>query len=151
MIIVEKHPRRVRDDLGDRKATDSPVWIYEKGTPLPLRLICSEEHLKEIITTGQAYLDGKYGKQPNELETINADLVSQLEAKDITIEQFQAQIDGAHGNVNDSTEAVNALLAISAAKVTELETKVKELETKLNAKPQGRAPRTAKAKKGGKK
>ncbi|MDP4292174.1 MAG: hypothetical protein Q8908_13920 [Bacteroidota bacterium] len=57
MIIVEKHSiGKVTDDFGDKKITSNPVWIYQQGTPRPIRTVCSIDHLKEIIEQGIKYL-----------------------------------------------------------------------------------------------
>lgn len=96
MIIIEKYPRKgIRDDFCTRTASDDNVWIYEKGTPPAMRLICSVEHLKEIIKQGQKYLG--IASEPND------DLIKQLEAKDAVIEKLQMELEACEAEVRRLT------------------------------------------------
>ena len=96
MIIIEKYPRKgIRDDFCTRTSSDDNVWIYEKGTPPAMRLICSVEHLKEIIKQGQKYLG--IASEPND------DLIKQLEAKDAVIEKLQMELEACEAEVRRLT------------------------------------------------
>jgi hypothetical protein len=96
MIIIEKYPRKgIRDDFCTRTASDDNVWIYEKGTPPAMRLICSVEHLKEIIEQGQKYLG--IASEPND------DLIKQLEAKDAKIEHLERELEACEAEVKRLT------------------------------------------------
>jgi hypothetical protein len=53
MIEITPHPRQnVRCDIAGCKYPIDPLWVNEKGSPTPLRLICCKTHLKEIILAG---------------------------------------------------------------------------------------------------
>lgn len=96
MIIIEKYPRKgIRDDFCTRTASDDNVWIYEKGTPPAMRLICSVEHLNEIIEQGQKYLG--IASEPND------DLIKQLEAKDAKIEHLERELEACEAEVKRLT------------------------------------------------
>lgn len=96
MIIIEKYPRKgIRDDFCTRTSSDDNVWIYEKGTPPAMRLICSVEHLKEIIEQGQKYLG--IASEPND------DLIKQLEAKDAKIEHLERELEACEAEVKRLT------------------------------------------------
>lgn len=95
MIIVEKYPRRIRDDFCSKTVSDKNVWIYEKGTPPAMRCICSEEHLREIIEEGSKYL--------GIAATPNDELVKQLEAKDAVIEKLQMELEACEAEVRRLT------------------------------------------------
>lgn len=96
MIIIEKYPRNgIMDDFCTSTASDDNVWIYEKGTPLDMRLICSVEHLKEIIEQGQKYLG--IDSEPND------DLIKQLEAKDAKIEHLERELEACEAEVKRLT------------------------------------------------
>lgn len=105
MIIVERHPRKVIDDFGDKKPTDTAVWIYEKGTPLPLRHICSEEHFRQIVEQGIKYLTGTdAGYKTSEPAGESAELdglKSTLEARDAEVEMLTKQIEAKDGMINE--------------------------------------------------
>lgn len=96
MIIIEKYPRKgIRDDFCTRTSSDDNVWIYEKGTPPAMRLICSVEHLKEIIEQGQKYLG--IASEPND------NLIKQLEAKDAKIEHLERELEACEAEVKRLT------------------------------------------------
>lgn len=96
MIIIEKYPRKgIRDDFCTRTASDDNVWIYEKGTPPAMRLICSVKHLNEIIEQGQKYLG--IASEPND------DLIKQLEAKDAKIEHLERELEACEAEVKRLT------------------------------------------------
>jgi hypothetical protein len=100
MIIIEQHPRKgIRDDFGDKKSSENVVWIFEKGRPIPLRHIVSEDHLREIITAGMEFLSKKYGETFGGDETVNDDLVKQLESKDAVIEKLQMELEASEAEI----------------------------------------------------
>lgn len=122
MITIKEHPHKVQCDLCNSRDTLS---IVRTGTaPYHYPAICRTD-LKDIVIAGMEF----FGIEPEPSD----DLVKQLEAKDITIEQLQQNI-------------------------TELNSKTIELDTKLKAaskpktaarKPASRKSATRKSTKGG--
>jgi hypothetical protein len=159
MLKIEPHPRHnVRCDIAGCKYPINPLLIYEHTAPAPLRLICCESHLKEIIEVGKAYLG--IVDEPKQLD---GDMTAQLEAKDAIIEKLQATIgtppEGSHPDeANPRAETWHGERQNWAAEVKRLQDhiagldkKIEVLEVKLKAaqvkpEPKGRTLQTMKGK-----
>jgi hypothetical protein len=98
MIEITPHPRKnVRCDIAGCKHPIKPLWVNEKGAPMPLRWICCETHLKEIISEGRAYFG------------ISDDPVAQFDEKNARITELEGKMVELNGRISE-LETINKSL-----------------------------------------